>query len=519
MVKMYMILLVILSVTAFSQSYNFQIPEFDCVVEINSDRSLTIEYDIFFECTPGAHSIDIVDIGFPTDDYMISSMEARVDNHILTDIRHSTYIDKGVEVHLNSYAIHSAERGHFWITGVNQEMVFLDTEDDDFASVEFSPTWFGSEYLSGFSDFSLTIIFPPGADPEQVRYHDREFTSSTVDKDGRVVYVWEETRRVDGDFLVGVSFPGELVEGPLFEKPKEPFLSTDAIIGLSAFAFVFLFFTFLIVVIVKAVRKAGRRKEEYLPPKLGLEGSGIRRGLTAPLAALLLEEKLDRVFVLIVFGLLKKGKLQLVENKLLKVGSADGLRAYEKKLLALIPDKPSGKPIPEKAIKELFLGMIKTLDKKMKEFSLEETQAYYRSVIESAWKMVEGDNSAERAGEILGDRFQWLLADEKFDKRVNSLPSQRNVLLPMYMYHYFPGSTRSIGGAASGMSLSQACSQVAGSLQRTATNTVSHLTRLSSAVTSKSNPVPVSTYRSSGGGSSCACACAGCACACAGGGR
>ena len=520
MVKMYIFFLIVFSVATFGQDYNFHIPEFDCVVEINPDRSLTIEYDIFFECSPGAHSIDIVDIGFPSDDFVIGSMEAGVDNHTLTDIRYSTYIDKGVEVHLGNQSIHSGERGHFWITGINREMVFLDTEADDFASVEFSPTWFGSEYVSGSSDFSLTIIFPPGSDPEQVRYHDREFTSSTVDKEGRVVYVWEESRYVDDDFLVGVSFPEELVEGPLVLKPKEPFLSGDAIVGLSVFGFLFLFFSFIIFIIVKSLRKAKRRKQKYLPPKLGLEGSGIRRGLTAPLAALLLEEKLDKVFVLMVFGLLKKGKLQLVDDKLVKVGATEGLRIYEKRLISLIPDKPSDKPIPKKEMKELFLQMIETLDKKMKDFSLKETQAYYRSVIESAWKMVEGDNSAERAGEILGDRFQWLLADEKFDKRVKGLPSERNILLPMYMYHYFPGSTRSVGGAASGMSLSQACSQVAGSLERTASNAVSQLSSLSSAVTSKTNPVPVSTYRSSGGSScACACACAGCACACAGGGR
>ncbi|MCK5133301.1 MAG: hypothetical protein KAR40_14260 [Candidatus Sabulitectum sp.] len=523
MVKVFLFLLVVLiTFSANGQDYNFSIPEFKCVVEVNRDRSLDISYNIFFECTPGYSSIDIVDIGFPTDDFQLYSIEAGVDANTITSISHSSYIDKGVEVHLDGNAIHPGERGYFWLTGVNENMVFLDTQDDDFASMMFSPTWFDGGMLSGSSDFILIVIFPEGAEPDMVRYHDRPFTSSTVDKDGRVVYRWEETRRVDSDYIVGISFPEDLVDGPLTEKPKEPLLSEEAMVGVLVFGFFALIIGVIVLTAIRVLLKAKRRKEEYLPPKLGLEGSGIRRGLTAPLAAMLLEEKLDRVFALIVFGLLKKGRLQLDDDKLIKINSTDGLHFYEKELLALIPEVPTGKPVPGGEIRRIFLKMIKVLAKKMDGFSLKESQEYYRSVIESAWNMVAADRSAEKAGEILGDRLQWLLADGKFDSRVRKLSSDRSILLPMYMYGYFRGGVT--GGrltGTGGMSLSQACSQVAGALERAAGNTVSNLTKLSSTVTSKSNPVPVSTYSSSSssGGSSCACACAGCACACAGGGR
>lgn len=514
------LLLLLIPLSASGQNYDFSIPEFSCRVEINRDRSLNIHYDILFECTPGYSSIDVIDIGFPSHDFSASQMEAGVDGHFLSRIYVSSYIDNGVEVHLDGNAIHSGEQGHFWLRGENGNMVFLDTEDDDYASVQFSPTWFDSGLLTGSSNFSLTIIFPEGSHPEMVRYHDRPYTSSSVNKDGRVEYVWEETRRVDSPYLVGISFPDDLVDGPLLERPKEPFLDKGTLIALAGFAFFFLFFGFMIFVIVKAVIKAKRRKEEYLPPKLGLEGSGIRRGLTAPLAALLLEEKLDRVFVLILFGLLKKGSLRLEDGKLMKTGSTEGLRSYEIGLLALLPEVPSANPLPAAEIKDLFLEMIKILEKKMKGFSLKESQEYYLSVIESAWNMVTADRSAEKAGAILGDRFQWLLADGKFDSRVRKLSSDRNILLPMYMYGYFPGTARMIKGNTGGMNLSQACSQVVSVLERSAGNAVSNLTKLSSTVTSKSNPIPVSTHRgSSGSGCACACACAGCACACAGGGR
>ncbi len=518
MVKIFLIMmLVLIPLSASGQNYSFSIPEFKCVVKVNRDRSLDISYDILFECTSGYSSIDVIDIGFPSSDFILNGVEAGLDGHTLTRIYHSTYIDNGVEVYLDGNAIHSGERGYFRLTGVNNNMVFLDTEDDDYASMEFSPTWFDSDLLTGLSDFSLTIVFPEGSEPDMVRYHDRPFTGTAVDKNGCVVFVWEETRRVDSRYIVGISFPEDLVDGPLTEKPKVPLLSADELGLILGFGIFFLFFSFILFIIIKAVRKANRRKEEYLPPKLGLEGSGIRRGLTAPLAAMLLEEKLDRVFVLIVFGLLKKGRLQFDEDKLIKIGSTDGLRSYEKKLLGLIPEGSGGKPIPPGEIREIFMGMIKILEKKMKGFSLEESREYYRSVIESAWNMVALDYSAEKAGEILGDRFQWLLADEKFDSRVKKLPPRNSTFIPVYMYGFFSSGVFHAGGKG-GLSLSQACSRVGGALERTAGNTVANLSRMSSSVTSKTNPVPVSTYRSSGGGS-CACACAGCACACAGGGR
>lgn len=516
MVKVFLLLLIALSaIPGFAQNYNFRVPEFNCLVEVNRDRSLEISYEIVFDCTPGYSSIDIVDIGFPSDDFSVNDVEAGVDGHTLSQIYYSTYIDNGVEVHLGRNSINSGERGHFWLTGVNENMIFLDSEDDDYASMEFSTTWFDSDLLTGPSDFSLTIVFPEGADPETVRYHDRPFTSSKVDKDGRVVYTWEESRRVDSKYIVGISFPDDLVEGPLLEKPREPLLSEEAIIALSVFGFIFLFFSLIIFVIIKAVKKANRRKQEYLPPKLGLEGSGIRRGLTAPMAALLLEEKLDRVLMLVIFGLLKKGKLELDGHKLKVIGSRDGLQSYEKSLMKLLSGSEGIKAVPTDKVKKVFLGMIDSLESKMENHSLKETQEYYRSVIKSAWNMVASEGSDEKIGQILGDRFQWMLADEKFDSRVKQL-SSNSIFLPIYMQSYFPAGMNGIGG----MSLQKACSEVAGALEQTASNTVSHLSRMSSSVTSKTNPVPVSTYRSSGGSScACACACAGCACACAGGGR
>lgn len=509
------LLVMLLPKPACSQNYGFSVPEFDCRVTVNADRSLSIDYGILFHCDIGRSSIDIVDIGFPTDDYLLSSVTAAIDGEKLYRIIPSQYIETGVEVHLGIRAIGQGTSGLFTCSGVNPSMVFLDSEKEGYASVEFSTTWFDGGILSGESDFRLEMVFPPGAVPEDVYYHGRSFTDSFVDDSGRVVYVWEDTRRMDSGYRVGISFPSDLVEGPLRERPKKPFLSPEAISTIIALFVIFMVSASIVLVVVLSVMKARRRREQYLPPTIGLEGSSIRRGLTAPMAALLLEEKLDRVFLLIVFGMVKKGVLGLEGGSLVKTGPAEGLRSYEKALLEIIPEKGR---VPREGVMKVFTDMIEELEEKMEGYSLKETREYYLSVIRSAWRMVQSDESAERIGRRLGDTFQWLLADGDFESRVRDLPEGRTVYFPSFMSGLFSGSA----GGKGGMSLSRACSEVAGFLESAAGRMVSNLTGMSRAVTASTNPVPVgsSSYRGSSGSScACACACAGCACACAGGGR
>ena len=49
-----------------------------------------------------------------------------------------------------------------------------------------------------------------------------------------------------------------------------------------------------------------KRKLQYLPPKIQIEGHGIKRGLTAVESGILMEEPLDKVMTMILFGVVKK---------------------------------------------------------------------------------------------------------------------------------------------------------------------------------------------------------------------
>ena len=84
---------------------------------------------------------------------------------------------------------------------------------------------------------------------------------------------------------------------------------------------------------------------EYLPPALAVEGTGVKRGLTAVEAAILLEAPLNKVMTMILFGLVKKGVITVLTEKPLKVQAADPLPQdvklwyYERRFLQAIgPD-------------------------------------------------------------------------------------------------------------------------------------------------------------------------------------
>ena len=96
-----------LSVTA--QDYSFEVNEMIVDVQIEKDGSITIEYWIEFTCDEGAEAIDVVDIGFPTTDYDIDSVEADIDGNTITSIYASEYIDIGVESWLGIHAIQPGE--------------------------------------------------------------------------------------------------------------------------------------------------------------------------------------------------------------------------------------------------------------------------------------------------------------------------------------------------------------------------------------------------------------------------
>ena len=196
-----------------AQDYSFDVVSEKVNVYINQDASITIEYWIQFTCHEGAHPIDIVDIGFPNEQYDLQSVEADINGNELTDIRRSTVIDIGVEIWLHEHSIDPGETKTLHVKGNNPKMVYEDYDNSSLASVEFAPTWFDAQYASTFEYLEVNLYFPDGlTNGNLVKYHYDEFTNFSYAEDGDLIYTWIKEDVPMEKYMFGVSFPKQYVE-------------------------------------------------------------------------------------------------------------------------------------------------------------------------------------------------------------------------------------------------------------------------------------------------------------------
>jgi len=538
------VLVVVLSVgewtPALAQDYSFSLDKNISHVYINKDGSADIEYELTFTCDLGADAIDIVDVGMPNESYDLSTAVATIDGHPVSKIAVSEYVDPGIEVHLGKYAIRPGRTGTVRVRINVAKMVYPDSKDDAYASVEFSPTWFGSKYVHGTTYLQVNFHFPPGVTSEETRWHYNEFTSWDM-QDDRIVFTWTN-EAADGSkqYKYGVSFPRKYVD-TVYKPPAFSTLILGQIRDVVCNAPLCIFFGFFAIWISASVLggvRSRRRRLKYLPPTLSVEGVGIKRGLTAVEAAILLETPLNKVLTMILFGLLKKGAITVLSDKPLRVKVAselpENLRPYEKQFLEAV--RKDGK-LSERRLRKMMIDLIKEVNKKLKGFSRKETVAYYKDIVRRAWQQVQASDTPEMRSKRFDEGLEWLIMDKEYDEKTERTFREGPVFLPMWWGYYRPWrtATASAGGGVRPSSTGTGggkqvtlptlpgaafASTVVGGIEGVADRVVSSVERFTGGVTKVTNPPPVSTGSGRGGGGcACACACAGCACACAGGGR
>jgi hypothetical protein len=314
-------------------------------------------------------------------------------------------------------------------------------------------------------------------------------------------------------------------------------------------------------------RTLKKKKNTYLPAIAQVEGGGIKRGLTAPEAAVLLELPLNKILLLIMFGLLDKRVITLENDSPLTVKVAEGyavegktaakkrsarrdvaktqgivLRDYEHGILNILQEDGS-KPVHKQDFGEPMRALIKSVAGKMKGFDLSDTQDYYKKIISRAMEEAKRMGDVPEFEKFLDKTWPWVMMDDDY-----APVFQR----PGYMYHPvwvrpYVGSSAAPSLPASGgksgpsyggkTSFSDVAASFAGWTETQTGNLASAISpggldlgtagivNLSGAdkVTGDIFKSLASSSGSSGGssGGGCACACAGCACACAcaGGGR
>jgi len=116
-IKLFSILLILLMLAGNSgvvhaQDYYFAVEKQTMDVFVNEDGSLSIEYYFDLVNQPGAHPIDIVDIGLPNNNYVLNSITADINGLPVDSIKKSDYIDIGIMVDLGKSGYTSWTKRH-----------------------------------------------------------------------------------------------------------------------------------------------------------------------------------------------------------------------------------------------------------------------------------------------------------------------------------------------------------------------------------------------------------------------
>lgn len=544
------LLLALIPVSALAQNYLFSLDELRVDVFVNADGSASILYNFVFTNALGASPIDYIDVGMPNNSFQTSGIIAEA-NGAKVPVSRSEYqgSGSGFAIVMGAQAIRPGQTGRVSVFVPNAgSWLRTDSKDPNYASFVFSPTWFGKQFMQGTTNMTVTFHLPPGVKPEEPRWHSAPSgfpaePMTGLDGEGRITYTWNNPQ-AEGyrQYEFGASFPAQYVPAGTVVAPS--FAETTGIDPDDLFGFLCCFGVIGMIVGSSAlsIYANNRRKLQYLPPKIAIEGLGIKRGLTAVEAAVLMEQPLDKVLTMLLFGVIKKGAARVVQQDPLEIEVAsplpEGLYDYEKAFLNAFKAKGAGR---KKELQEMMVDLVKSLSAKMKGFSRKETIAYYKDIMERAWAQVEAAQTPEVKSETFDKYMEWTMLDKDYDERTRRVFTGP-VFVPTWWGRYDPTfrpsagprpstvsapSTGGPGAGGGGFSLptlpgSAFAASVVGGVQNFSSSVVGNLSEFTSSITNRTNPLPPPSRSSggrSGGGCACACACAGCACACAGGGR
>lgn len=558
--RVFFLLLILVLIPAgdiYAQSYSFSLPEEYVDVYWNEDGTSSIDYLFVFINDPNAHPIEFVDVGVPNPNYDIKSVVAYVNGIEIKDIEESPYVVPGVAVNLGNHAIPPGQSGEVRVfIGRVRDVLYPDDQDDQYVSAVFGTSYFEPGTVRGPTDLTVRFHFPPSLKPEEPRWHKAppgwpSEPQAGIDSEGRITYEWHNPG-ANGETLYtfGASFPAKYIPPQTIVKKAPPSTSVASPLSgllncltpaLVPFLCLSAFTAFIIIGIVSSQR----RKLQYLPPKIAIEGHGIKRGLTAVEAAILLEQPMDKILTMMLFSVIKKNAAEVVSRDPLAIKIKDplpdDLQSYEFDFLAAFEEKEEASR--RKALQKAIVDLVKSVGEKMKGFSRKETVEYYRGIVQRAWSQVEAAETPEVKSKLFEENIEWTMLDRHYDDRTREVFRTGPVFIPTWWPRYDPGygrqtvkpvTTDSATGRPSTTlphlpGADFAAAMVTG-VQNFSNKVVGNINDFTSTITNITNPPPKPPASSSGrsysgrsGGSSCACACAcacaGCACACAGGGR
>lgn len=584
---LFLLFVAILLITGISAGdYSFSIPKAQTTVEIEQNGSMTIFIE--YEIENHGQKLDFIDIGLPSNNYTLNDVYVELNGAANSNIKvvkadpDETGLDYGVSLEMGSASIPSGGKAvvSVWIPNLRKNLYeataeTIDNETVDFVGFEFSPNYFNSRFVTGKTKYSFIIVFPTGVDDSYAYYYKpvkwagEDEPQAWFDEDDCIVYEWYSE---NADMQTAYTFGGKFVKSALMStvniaasSANEPgqarhgVIDWETILGVLGCLGIPALMVFAVVKTFISERKNAKiRAGKYFPPQVKTDGEGIKRGLTAVEAAILLETDLERVISMILYGLAKKNVIQVKSMDPLDVEVADplpdDLNEYEKDFIAAMLES-NGNNRKDK-MRDSMHRLILNVSKKIEGFSLKETREYYQSICEKAWSQVEAADTPELKSKLLGDNFGWAMLQEEPEKKLEQTFTGYDFYPPNWWWRVDPGYRRPVygpsyhGPVSGGGSSSEKRSDSAPSsptpmpvlpgamfarsitdgARKLANTMVGNPDTFKTAMKNRTNPDPIrssssSSHRhgggSSGGRSSCACACAcdSCACACAGGGR
>ena len=538
-----------LATPAFAQDYYFNLTKEVVHVYWNEDGTQSLDYLLTFTTQPGGHVIEFVDVGMPNGNFDYNSIQASINGNQLSISSDFEGIGgEGFAVEMGQYAIPPGQTRTVHVSvGRVSGVLYKDDNDENYASAVFAPLYYQSNVVTGNTDLTVIYHLPPGVKPEEPRWHSAPsgFPSepeTALDDQGRVMYTWRNPN-ADGEtqYKFGASFPKSYIPADSIVTVQSPSFSISPDTISSLLCFGFLGFMFLGIPLLTAI-SGNRRKMQYLPPKISIEGHGIKRGLTAVESAILMEQPLDKVMTMILFGVVKKNAAEVIKRDPLELNVTsplpDGLHEYEQNFLNAFKEKDA--KTRRNLLQEMTVKLVKSVSEKMKGFSRRETIDYYKSIMEKAWQQVEAADTPEVKSQKFDEALEWTMLDKDYDDRTRRVFTGP-IIVPTWWGRYDPvwrggGSTiakpasisvPSSGRGSSALPGADFAASVVTGVQTFSSKVIGNVNDFTSRVTNVTNPPPPPSktgggYRGGGSGGrscACACACAGCACACAGGGR
>jgi len=498
------------------------------------DGTIDLLYNLTFFCETGSFSW--ITIGQPNREFTIGTCTDENGQNLTC----SKIVDDwtGVNITLKSRLFADQKATIILLTRVDR-MLWEDQMNPGNVGIVFIPTWWTYAQVK---DLRIAAVLPGNVSQTEIRCSPN-WTNTFLEDGNRVVF-WNKTILAPNEkFQIGVSFPNQYVtywySKSMWDKIGEtikPFLGP--IIAFSTIAIV-------AVVVIKGIKKS-----PYTEPKLSMEVLGVRKGLTAVEAAVLLGVDPRKVLTMILFGLLRKNAVEVIETEpylRLKILSTSNLHYYEisfidaviKPSLMSADDALAG-TLSDKKLSDVINELHTEVDEKVKYYCRADTTAYYRRVVGKAWAQVAAAKTPEVKAVKFNEDLEWLIIDPRFKKRTKKLfrgeeeiPSTSAWWLPYWFTYHAPPSFRGTEGQPTtpptALPAVQFADAVVTSIESTTNRIVKDIETFTRAILppivassgeGRSPPAPVH----SGGcicacaSCACACACASCACACASGG-